>query len=486
MMAKFTVGAFAPLLGCVVGQSAFAAPINLPDGAASVGRVSVSTSAPGVSNVRYSQSGADYATSVGATLGVAGGAVYASRAAAIGLGHGASLPVTVRGAITSQAAAGYIKKAVMAIGSRPIPIGLALLAVELGYELSKTKDGSGVIVTKVTTETFCQNGVCLEYYNGVPPPQWFNTLGGAFSSFLAFANASTGPYRFNASGCDLPSGRCQYEIVRKADGGIDGVDSWKPTTREVPAYDAQKREPSDAQHLADDIAHRSGWPDSSAIAQGLSDAQPIVNEPLPVSGPTVSGPSTVKGQDETTTKPNATGGTTTTTNSTKYTCKYVDGPVDSFEGGSVSCAEETTTTETNRTVDPVTGNPTTTTSTTATTTKPVDTTAQEKKESEAAPTDTTLPAAPKLYERKYPDGLTGVWKAQKDTLLGSPLAQLPKSLQPTIAGAGGYPSFVIPVVIGKWNFGTYDVSPANYVWDFIKLCVLISAGFLCRALIFGG
>lgn len=101
-------------------------------------------------------------------------------------------------------------------------------------------------------------------------------------------------------------------------------------------------------------------------------------------------------------------------------------------------------------------------------------------------TDSALPDQPKLYTRKYPDGLTGVWTTQKAALLATPLLALTGSMMPTIANASGYPVFIVPVVIGPWNFGTYDVSPAGYVWDFIKVVVIVSALFLCRALMFGG
>jgi hypothetical protein len=100
--------------------------------------------------------------------------------------------------------------------------------------------------------------------------------------------------------------------------------------------------------------------------------------------------------------------------------------------------------------------------------------------------DKALVDAPTLYTPKYPDGLSGVWTTSKATLMQSGLLQLTSNLTPTIIGTGGYPVFTVPVVIGKWNFGSYDVSPPGMVWDFLRVCVMVSALFLCRALIFGG
>lgn len=95
-------------------------------------------------------------------------------------------------------------------------------------------------------------------------------------------------------------------------------------------------------------------------------------------------------------------------------------------------------------------------------------------------------AEPELYSRKYPDGLAGVWNTRSAQMASSPLVQLTTGLQPTIANGAGYPVWNVPLTIGKWSFGTYDVSPPPLVWDFLKVCVMVSALFLARALIFGG
>jgi hypothetical protein len=117
---------------------------------------------------------------------------------------------------------------------------------------------------------------------------------------------------------------------------------------------------------------------------------------------------------------------------------------------------------------------------------PETTTETEETEPEATPTDSVNPDLPKLYERKYPDGLTGVWTTRKAELMATSLPNLIGSLSPTITGSGGCPQFSIPLDIGPWHWGTYNLGPSCAVWEFIKWCVLIGAAFLVRALVFGG
>lgn len=100
--------------------------------------------------------------------------------------------------------------------------------------------------------------------------------------------------------------------------------------------------------------------------------------------------------------------------------------------------------------------------------------------------DSSLPGQPGLYTRKYTGGLSDVWATQKTALLATPLISLTSSMMPTIVGSGGYPTWTVPLSIGVHNWGTFDVSLPGYIWDFIKICIMIGALFLSRALIFGG
>lgn len=94
---------------------------------------------------------------------------------------------------------------------------------------------------------------------------------------------------------------------------------------------------------------------------------------------------------------------------------------------------------------------------------------------------------PTLYETKYPNGIKGVWEDSGIAGADGKFGQLASALMPSIAdGNGGCLSFMVPLSVGIVDFGVLDVSPPCFIWPFIRLCVLITALWLARALIFGG
>lgn len=101
-------------------------------------------------------------------------------------------------------------------------------------------------------------------------------------------------------------------------------------------------------------------------------------------------------------------------------------------------------------------------------------------------TDKPLPDQPKLYEPKYPDGITGVWNSKIQEIKATPLFNLASSLLPNVS-AGTCPSWKVDLTIDGWtNGGLQDVSPPCWVWDVAKLVIIASALLLARRLIFGG
>ncbi len=101
-------------------------------------------------------------------------------------------------------------------------------------------------------------------------------------------------------------------------------------------------------------------------------------------------------------------------------------------------------------------------------------------------TDSALPSAPSLYTPKYPTGLVGVWNTGKAALLATPLGSVTAQLMPSGFSSGTCPSWMLPLALGAWDFGSHDVSPPCWIWDFGKAIIIISALLLARALIFGG
>lgn len=100
--------------------------------------------------------------------------------------------------------------------------------------------------------------------------------------------------------------------------------------------------------------------------------------------------------------------------------------------------------------------------------------------------DPAMPPVPVLYTPVYPDGLSGVWQAKKAELTATPLMGTVSSLMPAGFGGGTCPHWQLPLDIGPWSYGSYDVAPPCWLWDVAKAIVIISALMLARSLIFGG
>lgn len=181
-----------------------------------------------------------------------------------------------------------------------------------------------------------------------------------------------------------------------------------------------------------------------------------------ITGPATGQPTTTTGTQQITTR-NPDGSTSTSTvNITNSTVNHY-----TYNGGQVTARSVSTTTKTDDK-----GNTTEETT---------------ESEPEEPPTDTPMPPIPNLYERKYPDGMLGIWRDQSDQLKQSGLFQLAQQLMPQVPDGGQCPSFKVPLNYASWaDFGEGDVSPPCWIWDFGKVVILISAGLLARRLIFGG
>ena len=184
--------------------------------------------------------------------------------------------------------------------------------------------------------------------------------------------------------------------------------------------------------------------------------------------PTVSltGPATVTSPTTTTTNPDGTKKIVSSTTPITYS------------GPKATAGPTTTTTTTQSSTGAVTG------TTTETTTPGT----EAAKPDEGSPSDTALPALPKLYTRQYPDGLVGVWNTKSAAVKATPLMTLVGNLMPdNLGSSGACPRWVLPMDIATWaSFGSADVSPPCYLWDFGKAVIIVSSLLLARRLIFGG
>lgn len=337
--------------------------------------------------------------------------------------------------------------------SGPLMIGIAAydLLKELNYTPTKQADGT-------IAYDFVDPGLQLQCStNAGTAGPWYPSCGDAIAAIRPLCLNT-----FSLTSQTPPSSGPWYSYVAAGTLGTSPIfqacspaHSGTVYTRTNPILNHRT---AAEQEVIDAIATKSGWPATSNIAKATADAVAL-GQPIDLPAPTVTGPASIPGP--TTVVKNPDGTTTTTTKTQNLT----------YQGDNI-----TTTTVTNvSNSNPVTNITTNTTSTTTGDTPPPADSAS----------DTPLPTAPKLYTPKYPDGLTGVWNTKKADLMATPLARLPTSFMPAVSGNGGYPTWSIHINM-IYDFGTYDVSAAPNVWDFLKLCVLITTMFLCRALIFGG
>jgi len=192
-----------------------------------------------------------------------------------------------------------------------------------------------------------------------------------------------------------------------------------------------------------------------------------------LSGPaSIAGPSVTK--TGTYTKPDGSTGTTSSVTTTNYTFNYGDNYFDT----------KTTTTTTNTIDGAVTS--TETVEDTSTPDELADDPAQEEEGEETYTfNDSDLPAVEPFYTQKYPDGFQGVWDSANTDFEQSAFVSFLNSFVPSFSGS--CPAFSMSFAIGGVaNLGTHGFGNLCYALDFVKVCIMLGALFLCRAIVFGG
>lgn len=110
---------------------------------------------------------------------------------------------------------------------------------------------------------------------------------------------------------------------------------------------------------------------------------------------------------------------------------------------------------------------------------------QEEEEPSYTFNDSALPAVDPFYVQKYPDGFQGVWNSAKSDFDQSAFVSFLNSFIPSFSGS--CPAFSMSFAIGNFaNFGTHGFGNLCYALDFVKVCIMLGALFLCRAIVFGG
>jgi len=100
-------------------------------------------------------------------------------------------------------------------------------------------------------------------------------------------------------------------------------------------------------------------------------------------------------------------------------------------------------------------------------------------------TDSEFPQVTPFYEQKYPGGLSGVWNEVSADIGNSAFIGFLKSFVPTFSGS--CPAFGLSFNIASWaNYGAVSFWNMCWIFDFIKIIMLVTAVFTARALTFGG
>lgn len=374
----------------------------------------------------------------------------------------ATIPVNVVSTVPKLAVAKAIGNFALKVAA-PLQLGLAVydLAQELRFNLKKSPTGA------LQVERLYPDGsgqfICFTGCSGV-----FNS-----GEMLAACNAHFNPTNNPNSYCkDEPHPDVYY--IMTSGGGVSAG------ARFV-LNDTTRLQPSTLQEFQDAIAAKSGWPSSSAIMEATRQAIKS-GESIQAVPQSLTGPASTPGEKTTTvtaakpataTSPATAPTTTTTTTTNNY----------NYEGNKVTVTTTTTTNTTNNN----TGETTTDTKTTDPVVPAVDPAAPSDPANEEPATDTPLGEQPKLYTRVYPEGIKGVWIAQKDAMSATSLIRAIPALMPSVGNGGSCPHFPINLSFATWaTYGTSDFAPPCWVWDFGKAVIMLSALLLARALVFGG
>lgn len=162
-------------------------------------------------------------------------------------------------------------------------------------------------------------------------------------------------------------------------------------------------------------------------------------------------------------------GTTTTTNNTTIDITYGDNYYDYRKTKTSVVTKPDGTTETTTESEPETDQPR----------------EQDDQEQDINFTDSEFPPVEPFYQQKYPDGLEGVWQDAQAKFDNSQFMSFLQSFIPQFSGS--CPSWSMSFNIASWaSYGNVPFVNLCYVFDFIKVIMLVTALFTARAITFGG
>lgn len=362
---------------------------------------------------------------------------------------------TAQTAAAASRAAGRILKTIAVVGA-------IATVIEFAREVAGIwgKDGNGDNVVIVPDRSVCSVSPCYEYLVETQP--WFKSGPAAAAYFIEQRNISGAPYKDVYRLLSADNTKLTYSWMRDGQVLHASVDQGY-ATRLIAAQPPVNKTLTQTE-LEEALAN------SPSLPQILDDLD-RQGTPIPFDEPEVEVmPQPVVLPPSVTTHPD---GSTTTTQTT-----YI--PYLMPDGKTIGWKKTDVVTQTSK--PDINGDKTTSTTKTETDQGPP---LPEKEEAPAV--DTPLPGLPKLYDPKYPDGLVGVWNTQKEAFKNTPLPQLARKLMPEVPMGGNCPTMYVDLSFSSWaNFGSRDLAPPCYVWDWAKVIVILGALIAARALIFGG
>ncbi|SOZ97311.1 hypothetical protein [Cupriavidus taiwanensis] len=98
--------------------------------------------------------------------------------------------------------------------------------------------------------------------------------------------------------------------------------------------------------------------------------------------------------------------------------------------------------------------------------------------------DAAMPALPKLYEQKYPEGIAGVWQESKPDITTTGFYQGVASMFPSFGG-GQCPVWGLSFNLGAaGNFGSGNLTVPCWIFQALGLVILATAAFTSRKILF--
>ena len=274
-------------------------------------------------------------------------------------------------------------------------------------------------------------------------------------TFFYSGRIGTCPAGWGSSGGPCPSNTSTGSTSPVTDSDLDQLDPW------VSSQSAEW-----LSGLIKDVCNGSPNP-GGCFTQMADRSKGMISGPSTAQGPTTS-------KTTSTTNPDGSVSTRTETTSTKYNFQYSNNYFD------VNTEKKTTTTQDGQPVSETIEN-----DNTPVEEAPDPTEQPEEPEPEYTFEDSPFPEIEPFYEQKYPDGLQGVWDQAKSDIDNSNFLSFLRSFVPSFSGS--CPSFGMSFAIGSMaNFGTHEFQSLCYVFDFIKVILMVSAVFLARQLTFGG